>query len=377
MGREARALVTKGVAGLTHHKVSAIGLPGDRGHLIVHNEFVAGDPRNAVPLGGGIGKYRVIFTLARPGYFPVGEWEFSFAPDIPGDSHLAIASPALHSTHRPNEPIVAMHVDIATAEGQVRFTCRPNKRGFLGRVEMDIDATSLADAEQRAHRLLTPTLSNWSAQLDIPLHIWRTHVTAAETGETQISVVNPFPDATVLVGIGVMSPEYRAFASLYREALESGSTVYQFLCLYKMAEGMLFVRRPRLAKEAKARGENFTRPDESVPDNPIQFIPWLNAVFPNRRQWDDLALESIFVGDARGRKFADLLMHEPRDVRDAVAHALSDSTGAMLVSADEALHLNRVNRWIPLLKYIVRRLLKNELPQEYLPFLNEDGTIVS
>ncbi len=48
----------------------------------------------------------------------------------------------------------------------------------------------------------------------------------------------------------------------------------------------------------------------------------------------------------------------------------------MLVSADEALHLNRINRWIPLLKSIVRRLLKNEFPQEYLPFLNEDGSVV-
>src|SRR5437762_12317235 len=105
MGREARARAAKTVSRVTSHKVSAIGLPGDRGHIIVHNEFVAGDPRNAVPLGGGIGKYHVIFTLARLGYLPVREWEFSFAPDIPGDSHLAIASPALLSTQRPNDPI--------------------------------------------------------------------------------------------------------------------------------------------------------------------------------------------------------------------------------------------------------------------------------
>ncbi|OLC41833.1 MAG: hypothetical protein AUH43_23865 [Acidobacteria bacterium 13_1_40CM_65_14] len=65
-----------------------------------------------------------------------------------------------------------------------------------------------------------------------------------------------------------------------------------------------------------------------------------------------------------------------RDLRNAVAHALSDSTGAMTVSADEALHLDRVSQWIPLTKCIVRRMLKNEFPEQYLAYLREDGTLI-
>lgn len=46
------------------------------------------------------------------------------------------------------------------------------------------------------------------------------------------------------------------------------------------------------------------------------------------------------------------------------------------LSADEALHLAKVSHWLPLLKCGVRRMLKNEFPNEYLPHLLEDGTIV-
>jgi len=376
MGREARARTAKdSQRRLLNQQIPQTGLPGEPGHLVLHNEFVAGDPRNAIPVGGGIGGYRVILTLARPGFLPVPETEFSFDPDIPGDSHLAIAAPAVKLVARPDDPIVAMTMYSESSAGRIEFVGRPNKKGFLGRVEGELQANNLLDAERRAYRTLAPALSDWSAQLDIPLRIWRIHVTAVETGATQISVINPFVEATVLSPTGILSPEYRGFSSLYREALESNSPAYQFLCLFKLIEGIRY-RRGRLAKEAKSSGSDFTRPIESVPEHADEFEPWLNALYPTRRQWDEIALDSIFVREARGRRFGDVIGHELRDLRNAVAHALSDSTGAMTVSADEALHLDRVSQWIPLTKCIVRRMLKNEFPEQYLAYLREDGTLI-
>jgi hypothetical protein len=60
-----------------------------------------------------------------------------------------------------------------------------------------------------------------------------------------------------------------------------------------------------------------------------------------------MALESVFVTEARGRKIN-----------------------------DEALHLAKMSHWLPLLKCVVQRMLKNEFPDEYLPYLQEDGSIV-
>ena len=69
-----------------------------------------------------------------------------------------------------------------------------------------------------------------------------------------------------------------------------------------------------------------------------------------------MALDGLFVSDAKGRKLNDLLDKELRELRKKIAHALSEDTGIVSLDVDEALHVARVNTWLPLLKCIVRRL---------------------
>src|SRR5207249_4291519 len=141
----------------------------ERGGVLVRNEFPGDDARNKSPLGGSRGQYRVLFTLTRPGIVPVPEREFSFDPDIPGDSHLAVAAPALKPVVG-SAAITAIKIYAQTEDGSMVFTGHPNKRGFLGRLEAVLEADSFADAERRGFRAIASSLSNWSAQLDIPLH---------------------------------------------------------------------------------------------------------------------------------------------------------------------------------------------------------------
>jgi hypothetical protein len=46
------------------------------------------------------------------------------------------------------------------------------------------------------------------------------------------------------------------------------------------------------------------------------------------------------------------------------------------MSADELLHIREVNYWLPLAMCIVRRMMKNEFPRQFLRHLKDDGTIV-
>ncbi len=342
--------------------------------MMVRPVFKDGDARNDLPLGGGPGRYRVVFTLARPGYVPKPENEVDFSPDIPGDSHLAIAAPAFTPPGLPSA--TAIKVYTTTDVGQLVFVGHANAKGFLGRLETELEAPNLAEAERRAYRLLAPSLSNWSAHLDIPLYVWRILVTEVASGCAQVTMVNPFDEMPfALGGNASMSAHYRAFVSLYREALESNSRVYQFLCLFKIAEG-LRNRRTQLAATAKAKGDVVpSRPSERIPKAPVEFAPWLDAIYPGRRSWDPTALDSVFVAEALGRKINDLLDKELVDLRNDVAHALSDSTGSLTLVVDEALHLARIDRWLPLMKCIVRRMLKDDFPSEFLSYLREDRTI--
>ena len=121
--------------------------------------------------------YRVVFTLARPGVLPKPETEFSFDANVPGDSHLAISPPAVAPP--PDNPgATQIRVYATTDDGEVVFNGFPNGAGFLGRPVAELLSNDFRDAEHKAYRAIAPTLSTWSAHLDIPVHVWRIHITS-------------------------------------------------------------------------------------------------------------------------------------------------------------------------------------------------------
>lgn len=347
------------------------GLPGQRQTLVVRPRFPEGDPRNDFPVQGNAGEYRVVITLARPGFLPGSESNFSFDETIPGDSHLAITPPALTPKSATFSPT---HIELeAGFPSQLTFLGHPNQKGFLGRLETSFNANSFVDAARLAYDAIAPQLSIWSAQLDIPMLVWRIHVTHPQSRAMHINIINPNQEAHPVGDESTLTPELASFSSFYREALESSSEVYQFLCLFKIAEG-IGNRRTRIAADAKAKGEKFTRPEERVPSRPNEFVTFLNALYTHRRDWDEMAINAVFITEARNRKFGDLMKNELDDLRNDIAHALSDETGTIEMSVDATLHVFRVRKWLPLMKVIVRRMLKNEFP-EFLPFLKDDGTL--
>jgi hypothetical protein len=151
--------------------------------------------------------------------------------------------------------------------------------------------------------------------------------------------------------------------------------VFQFLCFFKIIEG-LRVRRERLAKEALAVGRTPSRPlKEVIPAAKAEFVPWLLPLLHVNREWNEMTLTEIFVPEALGQKINRLIDDHLRPLRNRVAHGALDE-GEPVLSADEAMDLREVYKWLPLTKCIVRRMLKNEFPNEFLSYIKEDGTVV-
>jgi hypothetical protein len=75
-------------------------------------------------------------------------------------------------------------------------------------------------------------------------------------------------------------------------------------------------------------------PAQVVPLDDADFIPWLNSVYGAGRLWDFIMLQSIFVPEAGGKKFNQIIDDYLRPVRDRIAHAVLD-TGELTLSADE------------------------------------------
>jgi hypothetical protein len=58
-----------------------------------------------------------------------------------------------------------------------------------------------------------------------------------------------------------------------------------------------------------------------------------------------------------------------KPLRDQVAHALTTPKGDLTLSADELLHARQVVLRLPTMKCIVRRMLKNDFPSDFLSHL--------
>jgi len=335
--------------------------PGEQGKLslVPDNVQAAGRP----------GKYIATFVLSRPGFSPGEEQLFDFSGTLAGDSHLAITPPA---AIYPNLPDVAkLSIAMETATGKITFDGKPNEAGFLGKIESTpFEALGFEDAESKAYHLITPLLSIFAANLDIPINVFQILIVDQATGAISarvnlpplVSALNFHPNPNI-------GTEFSHYASLYREALNSSSSVYRYLCLFKTIEGI----RARRERELKKRLDNHdavVKRRECFPDDPSEFENWLKPIYS--RQWSKVALDQIFRTEVRGKKFGNIIDTYLVPLRNVVAHAILDS-GELGVTSDDLFKLERINYWLPATRVIARRMLKNDFEQEFLPHLPRTG----
>ena len=305
----------------------------------------------------------MIFTLQRPGIpLRAVEPQFFLGRVRGGDSHLQITKPV---SQRQTSDTSTIELGTIGASFQMKFIGHPNDDGYLGRIEVELEAQTLNDAQHRAHRALAWVLSTLSTQFDVPLYIYQIDSIELTTSRIASIFTVPFPEKALPTGgVRMTTPEFRFYASLYREALCSNSLIYQFLCLYKIIEGIRR-RRTRLGMEAKKRKERLIRPAEVSPSDPAQCLLWLEGLFPNTYGFRDIDLDRIVLPQVRGRKFGSILDQHLGPLRNAIAHSLSADPKELRLLADELLHLEEVEKWLSLTRCIVRQMLKNEFPTEF------------
>jgi methylamine utilization protein MauJ len=200
--------------------------------------------------------------------------------------------------------------------------------------------------------------------LNVPVSVYQTEVTEMRTENRRVTTTLPFFESPPLPTPNRVTDEFLWFAALYREALNTNSPLYRYLCLYKIIEGIT-VRR----SVTKVYPRN-----ERIPINPADFSGWLNAVFPVRpERWDQMALDSVFISEALGRKIGDVRDNDLRPLRNDVGHMFDDADKTHRLWVDDAEQVQRVHRWLPITTCIARLMLKNDFPSDFLPGLDEVG----
>ncbi len=351
----------------SQERVSLVGFPGTYQSLHQLYRFKGDDPRNSLPLGGSPGQYEVTFILHRPGYNLQPEGHLSFASGLRGDSHLAITKPAY--TPPGNPDACEIRIMGQTEDGSFEFAGIPNARGFLGKlISVPFHAMNRGHAEEIAYRAIATSLSNVSLHLDIPLEIGHRETKELATGSAQISFVSPYLEAPMAINpTATYMPEFRSYAALYREALNTNSPVYEFLCLFKIIES-LRGRRTRLARAAKKNHATYALPAEVLPNTTGEIKAWLESLFYIRRDFDLSTFDSAVPLDLRGRTAVDVIDNVLNPLRIDVAHALFRG-GELPLSSDDLLHTHKVIHRLLVSKCLVRRMLKNDFPGDFLNHL--------
>lgn len=332
-----------------HSSLPTLELPrprvAQRVEVGVVPEFPAGDPRNEVAgPEGRRGEYVATAVLCVPGVNSVLE---SVALQT-GDSLLAVPSGLVRVVcpigEEPDVPRIEVHFF-------------PNKHGRLGHAEMRYIADHFEDARRIAHDVLMPALSRWSFDHDVALQVSLLHISEVSTGTQWIAGV--LVGAVQLLSFGEeavrSTPECRTLLSSYREGLNAENPFLQALSFARVIEGVGRQRQVRVQQLLKEGTTPTPRPSERIPLD-------IAAEWPGPT--DSVVREAMTA--YAGQKFTSVMERLRPTIRNAVAHL--DPTGEEhTLVADRWEDVRTVLRAVPVLRYMARVLLEDEVRVAQLP----------
>jgi len=302
--------------------------------------FPEGSPGASIErsLEGSLGTYKVTFVLSRP-----STRHFHSEMNFPklmasGDSLLEVPKEFPHLK-------ADYFKDALRKERFAEVIFWTNEAHRLARAEVQVRASNFAEAEKVAHIMVLSMISWWSFQFDVPLDIngYEVEETATEVRRWVFNMEGrsrSFPPDEA--GMQIQSSEHlRPIFSAYREGLNAIHPFYQCLSFYKATEGLRSLRGER-RREATAAGKAIDEPSEKIPDAEADLsVPDSSAFRPYL-----------------GRKYSWVLDQFRGLIRNALAHL--DPLQKPLV-ADSYDDLARCERAVPVLKFIAREMIRNEL----------------
>lgn len=308
-------------------------------------------------------EFDIVFTLSRPGEALCGDDTAPNSEMLGGNSYFRLR--ASNADDVGDFRKVTFHVVTDNRLFEIQELI--NEQGFIGKVEiLSVKAKDFGEAEDIARRLISPSLSWYSTHFDVPLNIYQVDVVDLATGDFMIyRAAKPYDALVIPQGIRVLDikEEAGAYASIYREALNSNSHIYQFLCFYKILDG-ISQRRERLAAEARASGRELIRVPERLPRDVDGLLMLLKKTFAVDFTWTTAEAESIFPKQFWGRKFSHILEKELRPLRNEVAHAFLESS-IIPLSLDAFQKRSKVVQYLPMTKCFARMMLNNEFPLQF------------
>jgi|GEM_PF-3025722 len=302
--------------------------------LIVIAQYPTGDERAKLENGSKAspGDYEVTFILGVP-----GKNTFHSNLDIAnflasGDSLIAPANGegirVQLSTHKDNKSIAD-------------FLIQTNEAGRLARVLIRMNGQGFRAVSEQANDIAASILSWLSYSHDAAIDVAATVIREVATGSFAIEARVLGQVKQLLLPLqGTMQTRFRTLLSAYREALGGTNVFHQFLCYFKVIEGITAIRAA-MRKTQLANGQ--------TPRDISERIPELVA--------GDIFLQSSFR-PFLGQKYTFVRDRLRNKIRNALAHL--DPTAEVII-ADRFSDFADCEGALPVIKFIAREMLRNEI----------------
>jgi hypothetical protein len=331
--------------------LAKLGLPGASYQLHVRGAK-SGQPRT-LPSVVLQDKYRVVLTLTRT----VSEsHKLSFESGVTGDSYIHFAKPKKERTDSDADEMVVFY---GHEKQRIELRGIANPDGRLSKVIVETPAASFADAETVAFGAASPFLSSLSFGFDVPLRISQMDVTQLSTGNSSMTYICPYYEVVPELGEFNNAPYVQSLLSLYREGINSQSPNYQYLCWYKIVEGINVKREEETAKLKAALPLKYSERLEKTKVKQRQRLaeafPFIKAAGIEDSAWDDLVPDEVLDW-----KFNRVRQHKLEPLRNRIAHMISEPSGDLSLSPDSRENAREVTKWISLLRFIARVMTMNE-----------------
>lgn len=208
-------------------------------------------------------------------------------------------------------------IRVQTSQGT--FEIKKNSSGEKSLIEFKCTARSHLEARRKFQTAVLPFLDHLSYMADCPVVIATLRIEDPKNYRVSIEYVSPYRKTTVNPGTAAIHMELQPVYAMYREAKNSYSDFYKFLCYYKILEGLLGKLRGELFSRAHAESIDLGRPKEVVPvcpEIPETYKPYVGKSI---KAFFDTVLTPKF--------------------RNAVAHFVTDDGSILNMSSPE--HIDR------------------------------------
>jgi len=213
-----------------------------------------------------------------------------------------------------------------------------NKSGELSFLRFTCRATSTSDARDRFQLAALPFLDKLSFIANCPLVVGSIRIEDRHSQCTALQYISPYRKTIVNPHGATIYPEMAPVYAMYREAQNSHSDFYKFLCYYKLLEGMFAHLRANTFKVARERNIRIDTIKDTVPDSEHISEPF--------KQYARTSVKSFF----------DSVMTP--EFRNAIAHFMTDD-GSVLNMSSPA-HIDRYSNILFISELCVRETINNQ-----------------